>query len=128
MTRNRLDKAAETLGVTPSPTTTEANQAGKATTAKISLRHDISTTQENSVLAHELGHAVHGDTGHGTRQENRADQFAANLLISEDDCRLAEILYGPHPGAIAQGLGVTIHLVQVWTTQQRNTHPCANDS
>ena len=127
-TRNRLDTLAETLGV--HITYHRAGQPGwyNHHRKQISLRHGMSTPQENSVLAHELGHAVHGDTGHGTRQENRADQFAANLLISEDDCRLAEILYGPHPGAIAQGLGVTIHLVQVWTTQQRNTHPCANDS
>ncbi|MBY0789572.1 ImmA/IrrE family metallo-endopeptidase [Corynebacterium sp. MC-04] len=118
-TRNRLDTLAETLGV--HITYHRAGQPGwyNHHRKQISLRHGMSTPQENSVLAHELGHAIHGDLGHGdTRQENRADRFAANLLITEDEYRQAEMLYGPHPGAIAHELGVTNHLVAVW----RNTH------
>ena len=108
-TRNRLDTLAETLGV--HITYHRAGQPGwyNHHRKQISLRHGMSTPQENSVLAHELGH---------TRQENRADRFAANLLITEDEYRQAEMLYGPHPGAIAHELGVTNHLVAVW----RNTH------
>ncbi|MGV0340341.1 ImmA/IrrE family metallo-endopeptidase [Corynebacterium parakroppenstedtii] len=123
-TRNRLDTLAETLGVTI--TYHHGGQPGwyNHHHKTINLRHGMSTTQENSVLAHELGHAIHGDLGHGdTRQENRADRFAANLLISEDEYRLAEILHGPHPGAIAQELGVTNHLVTVWTTQHKEKQP-----
>lgn len=123
-TRNRLDTLAETLGV--HITYHHGGQPGwyNHHRKQISLRHGMSTPQENSVLAHELGHAIHGDLGHGdTRQENRADRFAANLLISEDEYRQAEMLYGPHPGAIAQELGVTIHLVQVWTTHHKERQP-----
>ncbi|QRP10293.1 ImmA/IrrE family metallo-endopeptidase [Corynebacterium kroppenstedtii] len=125
-TRNRLDKLAKTLGVTI--TYHQGGHPGwyNHHRKQINLRHGMSTTQENSVLAHELGHAVHGDLGHGdTRQEARADRFAARLLISEDEYRLAEILHGPHPGAIAHELGVTNHLVTVWQNTHRpaTTHP-----
>lgn len=94
-TRNRLDTLAETLGV--HITYHRAGQPGwyNHHRKQISLRHGMSTPQEN-----------------------RADRFAANLLITEDEYRQAEMLYGPHPGAIAHELGVTNHLVAVW----RNTH------
>ena len=110
-TRNRLDTLAETLGV--HITYHRAGQPGwyNHHRKQISLRHGMSTPQENSVLAHDLG------TG-DTRQENRADRFAANLLITEDEYQLAEMLYDPHPGAIAAELGVTVHLVTVWKHHQ----------
>nr|WP_296103142.1 ImmA/IrrE family metallo-endopeptidase [uncultured Corynebacterium sp.] len=85
----------------------------------ITLQHGLDDVHALCPLAHELGHAHYGDPpGHHGAHEIRADRFAARLLISEDEYRLAEILYGPHPGAIAHELGVTNHLVAVW----RNTH------
>lgn len=121
-TRNRLDTLAETLGV--HITYHRAGQPGwyNHHRKQISLRHGMSTPQENSVLAHELGHAIHGNLGHGdTRQENRADRFAADLLITGDNYRQAELLYGPRPRAIAHELGVTVHLVTVWRSTHRTT-------
>lgn len=68
-----------------------------------------------SILAHELGHAFYRDEIHGDpRLEVRANQWAARLLISEDEYRAAEHLHGPHPGAIAHDLGVTPDVVTTW--------------
>lgn len=62
-TRNRLDTLAETLGV--HITYHRAGQPGwyNHHRKQISLRHGMSTPQENSVLAHELGHAVRSGWG-----------------------------------------------------------------
>ncbi|CAB0649413.1 ImmA/IrrE family metallo-endopeptidase [Corynebacterium diphtheriae] len=81
----------------------------------ILIRHGLDRWNYNSVLAHELGHAWHGDDIHGDpRLERRADQFAARLLISPIEYRLAESLHDGHIGAIAYELGVTVRLVEVW--------------
>ncbi|WP_423803321.1 ImmA/IrrE family metallo-endopeptidase [Paraburkholderia fungorum] len=53
----------------------------------MSTRRGMSIQQYRSVLAHELGHAAHGDTPTGNghydqRQERHADEYAARLLIS----------------------------------------------
>lgn len=88
----------------------------------ISLRSNLTPREYRSTLAHELGHATRGDTPTGTvfdqRAERAADRYAANLLISEQAYREAEIL---HPGAldaIAHELGVTRHLLMVWQHMQ----------
>lgn len=66
-------------------------------------------------LAHELGHAHHHHpAGHDPRFEAQADRFAAELLISPVEYEAAERLYGPHPGAIANELGVTVGIVNTW--------------
>ncbi|MHD0036265.1 ImmA/IrrE family metallo-endopeptidase [Corynebacterium diphtheriae] len=62
-----------------------------------------------------LGHAWHGDDIHGDpRLERRADQFAAQILITPTEYRLAENLHEAHASGIAYELGVTPHLVEVW--------------
>lgn len=81
----------------------------------ILIRHGLDRWNYNSVLAHELGHAWHGDDIHGDpRLERRADQFAAQILITPTEYRLAESLHDGHIGAIAYELGVTVRLVEVW--------------
>lgn len=81
----------------------------------ILIRHGLDRWNYNSVLAHELGHAWHGDDIHGDpRLERRADQFAAQILITPAEYRLAEKLHDGHIGAIAYELGVTVRLVEVW--------------
>lgn len=68
----------------------------------ISLRHNLKPVAKRCTLAHELGHAYYGHepTSHpwlDARIERAADQFAAELLISQAEYKLAEQLVGPHP-------------------------------
>lgn len=74
-------------------------------------------------LAHELGHAILGHTRPQTtwweaRQEAQADIFAARLLIDADGYARLEKLYDSAP-AIADELEVTLHLLEVWKTAQK---------
>lgn len=98
-------------------------------TRTISLRKDLHPTLRYCTLAHKLGHALNNhdsraETWLRGRQEREADIFAANVLIDPSEYKSTELLYGPHPGAIAHELGVTVHLIKVWAahhTPQRIT-------
>lgn len=83
------------------------------------LRRGLSPVQELCTLAHELGHAYHRHDSAATgwwsaRQEQQADQFAVELLISPGEYALAENLYGPNKTALAHELGVTTRLIDVF--------------
>lgn len=66
-------------------------------------------------LAHELGHAAHGDpVGHHPRYEHRADLYAADLLIDPHEYAELEMMYDGQAGAIAADLGVTVSLLATW--------------
>lgn len=85
----------------------------------ISTRRGQSIGQYKSVLAHELGHAAHGDTPTGNghfdqRQERRADEYAARLLINPSDFKASAIWHQGHLPAIADDLEVTKHLLKTW--------------
>lgn len=85
----------------------------------VSLRGDLGPVNRRCTLAHELAHAIHGDDPAATgwlraRQEARADRRAADWLIDPAAYAEAEAMHGPHPGALAAELGVTVHLVTVW--------------
>lgn len=85
----------------------------------ISTRRGMSIQQYRSVLAHELGHAHYGDTPTGNgyydqRQERRADEYAAQLLISPIEFEAAATWHHGHLPAIADELEVTKHLLRVW--------------
>lgn len=81
----------------------------------ILLRKGLDHWKRRSILAHELAHAFYRDETHGdTRTEKRANQWAAQLLISKDEYRAAEMICGPHIGAIAHELGVTPEIVKTW--------------
>lgn len=56
--------------------------------------------------------------------ERRADEFAARLLISPIEYRLAESLHDGHIGAIAYELGVTVRLVEVWRDMHDRIRGC----
>lgn len=82
----------------------------------IRVRPGMSVRTTRSVIAHELGHAVLGhvataDPAARARQEERADDWAAALLISPRAYAEAEAARGPHPASLAFDLGVTIELV-----------------
>lgn len=85
----------------------------------LSTRRGMSIAQYRSTLAHELGHAWHGDvpTGNGhydQRQEDRAWRFAAHLLICPDEFRAAAIWHNHHMPAIADELEITQYLLDHW--------------
>ena len=83
----------------------------------VTIRHGMDDAETISTIAHELGHAHHGDpAGHLPAFERRADEFAARLIISPVEYAAAEIQYGPHPAGIARELGVTKHLVEIFQT------------
>lgn len=94
----------------------------------ISTRRGQSIGQYKSVLAHELGHAVHGDTPTGNghydqRQERHADEYAAQLLISPVDFEAAAAWHHGHLPAIADELEVTQHLLRTWISiYERASH------
>lgn len=81
----------------------------------ILLRPGLSQADLLHTLAHELGHAIHNHIGeHHPRQERKADEFAAQILISKDDYIRAEEMAGGHIPWVAHELGVTVDLVKIW--------------
>lgn len=76
----------------------------------IILRPRMRATTERCVLAHEIGHHLHGDRPRedlwSERQERRADEYAARQLIDRKRLREAALL-SPDPGQWALELGVT---------------------
>ena len=85
----------------------------------IRTRRGMSARQYRSVLAHELGHAAYGDTPTGNghydqRQERRADEYAARLLISPIEFEAAAAWHQGHLPAIAAALEVTNHILTTW--------------
>ena len=95
-------------------------------TRTISLRRGLLDREHRCTLAHELAHAIAGDepTGIGwadARMERAADITAARWLITPDVYAAAEALYGPHPGALARELGVTLHILTTWRELHERT-------
>lgn len=87
----------------------------------ISLRKDLTDREARSTLAHELAHAIYGDTPTTNpvlhaRQERRADTFAARLLIDPAELAVAEAAYGTDPITLARELDVSPHLIEVYRT------------
>ncbi|SDQ87689.1 ImmA/IrrE family metallo-endopeptidase [Microbacterium sp. cf332] len=85
----------------------------------VRLRPGMARRLHRSVLAHECAHAVHGDVPlsdphHAERQESRADEWAAQMLIPVDDYARAEALHAGHVEAMAVELDVTVDLVQAF--------------
>lgn len=82
---------------------------------RISLRHGMDDTTTLCTLAHEVAHAVYdhpADTT--TRQEVRADMWAARRLIDPTKVIQAAHMYPHHSVMVAHELGVTVHLLRVW--------------
>lgn len=84
-------------------------------THTISVRVGMDDVQTLCSLAHELGHVHHNDPpGHTGFREQRANRFAAQLLISPVEYATAETIYGPHPARLAHELGVTVEIIEAW--------------
>lgn len=72
-----------------------------------------------SVLAHEIAHAIFGDVPslfahYNEKQERRADEWAAHLLIDEQAYREAAEKHSGYIPAMAQELGVIDDLVEAY--------------
>ncbi|MCS5479775.1 ImmA/IrrE family metallo-endopeptidase [Corynebacterium sp. YIM 101645] len=119
-----LENLAATLGVTIMDTPRlrpDVNAVYLHHRRIILLRYDLDPYTRRCALAHELGHAYHGDQIPGDpRIERRADEFAARILITPEDYAAAEALHHS-VGAIAHELEVTPHLVEVWQDLHERT-------
>lgn len=87
--------------------------------SRIRLRHGMSPRLECWTLGHELGHAVHGDIRTcndrvTSKQERRADEWAARFLIDLDRYRDVELLREGHVPSMAYDLGVISRGVEVY--------------
>lgn len=85
----------------------------------ISLRSGLAPIARRCTLMHEIAHYIHGDVPTSdpwlnTRQERRAHEWAAQRLISKEAYEQAEAIVGPHPGALAAELGVTVEYIHTW--------------
>lgn len=120
----KLDRIARHLGVRVLPDLRgELHPADLAgwfpRSRRVLYRDGLSYTETLCAVAHELGHAYHGDEYaddhlRGTRQEARADRWAARALITAKAYEQAEALVGSHPGALAVELCVTVEYIHIW--------------
>ncbi len=117
-----LHRHAQQLGVRLVRHTGGAKGYYHHKTRTISTRRGMSIAQYRSTLAHELGHAVYNDqkTGHDNfdqRQEDRADRFAAKLLINDDELKHLAPWHGTDYHSLAIDLEVTPHILEVYLKQ-----------
>ena len=87
----------------------------------ISTRRGLTIAQYRSTLAHELAHAYYRDTHSTPRIEERADRWAANLLLDETSVRDALLWHNHHRSPAAYDLEVTEHLLNVWLNNHERT-------
>ena len=85
----------------------------------ISTRRGMSPAMYRSTLAHELAHAVSGDTPTGSgyfgaMQERRANRFAAKLLINPDTFDADFAWCRGCIEELADELEITQHLLRVY--------------
>ena len=113
-----LEQLAEEMGVMIVTHTGGKKGGWNPTTRTVSLREGMHEVQTLCTLAHELGHAHYrhqlGATGLAREQQEReANEWAAILLIDENDYMAAEINCDSI-SSIAHELGVTILMVGIW--------------
>lgn len=115
MMRKLLRYAAE-LGISVHGAHLEHGVLGEWYEDEREIYFDLSQTPDEIVftIAHELGHAHHGDRCEDSSAvEARADIFAAQLLI--DPSRYADLeRAGFHQHDIAEDLGVTVDVLNLW--------------
>ena len=90
-------------------------------TRTIVLRDGMSERVTRSVLAHELAHALAGDTHTDSNPtlEHSRDAQAAAMLISPAEFYRASALYPDQPSMIALELDVTVDLVHAYAESQQ---------
>ena len=112
-----LEQLAEEMGVMIVTHTGGKKGGWNPATRTVSLREGMHEVQTLCTLAHELGHAHYrhqlGATGLAREQQEReANEWAAILLIDENDYMAAEINCDSI-SSIAHELGVTILMVRI---------------
>lgn len=80
----------------------------------ITVRANLPRRYTRSLIAHELGHAHYGHTKSAPKSERQADEYAAHILIDEDEYRQAESTYGTDVETLAFILNVSPGLIEVW--------------
>ena len=81
----------------------------------ILMRPDLDPWNYRATLAHELAHAYFRDeTYDDPRIERRADQWAAQMLITPSEYAAAEEEVGTSIGALAYHLEVTPAVISTW--------------
>lgn len=128
----RLYDAAAAMGVSVVERYLPGRQRGRYIHVKrrIILNARLQNRQKAHTLGHELGHAHHGHehidcpgSMIGIRQERKADEYAAALLIDSFDYEVTERMYGPHIPMLAVQLGVTVPMIYAWQSLQRRNNP-----
>lgn len=79
----------------------------------IIVEQSLPPAMEKFTLAHELGHAHHGHRESTPSNEIKADEFAARLLINDDDYMNAETVC-EDPRYIAQELNLPLRAVEAY--------------
>lgn len=113
----RLEELVEEMGLRLvetgrlSPSLNACYHAGSNT---VLVRWGLDLVTRRCAIAHELGHAHHGDTCSTTRAERGADEWAATRLLELDEVEAVGWDVDGEPAAMATELGVTPHLLDVW--------------
>lgn len=89
----------------------------------IRLNQRMTWSQATATLAHEVAHAIFGDRCSTPRNERRAWELGAALVISAREYAESEALVGHHAGALAVELGVTPKLIHAWRRWYHHRHP-----
>lgn len=84
----------------------------------ILLRSGMKAIQERCVLAHEIGHAVHGHLDDGPRNEAVADRYAAERLVDRDHL-LDLMVWSPDAGRWSLELDVTTRMLAIYLELHR---------
>lgn len=121
VTDDDLLEALTTLGVSVEVTDLPPDRDGEYEhdARVVRLRPRMARRLHRSVLAHECAHAVFGDVvlddrRQAERQERRADEWAAQHLITLEDYGWAETLHSGHVEAMAVELDVTVTIVEAY--------------
>lgn len=121
MIDHQIDDMIHALGVTVKYAELPPDRDGEYIHSRrlIRLQHGMAPRLHRVVKTHECAHAVFEDVTSkfgpvNAKQERRADEWAALMLIRLTDYMRAEILHGGHPGAMAIELNVTVDLLEVF--------------
>lgn len=80
---------------------------------RILLARGLTPVEQRCVLAHELGHALHGHAGGSAADERTAERFAARVLIDPAALRAA-CAWARDDAELADELGVTVDVVRTY--------------